>query len=307
MGGNAFPGLDLRRIKSQEILPTLEYVAATLAFPEFDYFYLAQNLMGSAGKQPDSGDLDIGIDSGTFPRSRLLDISMKTRTVLSKNAVKYDGANSVQINTAWPILGDPANGRIQIDFIYGPIEFLKFSHYSPGTDVSPYKGVWISTLLGVLLKLKKEYEEFDETQLDPKTNEPMRVARVGWRYDLELGATRYWKMQKKYGQGMSEVSPDEFETKHPKAPRFGRVGFLTMPEDILQLIFGNPTKIKDVDTFEKMWAMTKRMYAHRSDMTLEDVKDRVAEAIYRSSANNKQKHMRILEMTRFFKRIDGEG
>lgn len=275
MGGNAFTNVELTRIKREDIDSTLKFVATSLAMPGLTPSYLKENLMGSAGKQPDSGDLDIAIDEEKFV---LGEISNACRSVLGDKFVKYGGLKGGQLNSAWPIAGNAENGYIQVDFIIGNPVWLKFSHRSPG-EASAYRGVYISTMLGVLAKMCKDYESFD-----PETGE--RIARVGLRFDLEKGLKRQWQMQKRKGQGISKVDPDYWET-HVKMPvdelppRFTRLGFVDDPQAVLDLLLPG-VSVDETDTFEKLWEKVKDhpKWVER----VEEAKERFMEAVNRSSA-----------------------
>jgi len=147
MGGNAFKQLDVRRIKRVDIDSTLRYVSQHLSGTGMTFEYMKENLMGSAGKQADSGDLDVAVDEDKFNKKTLSTIAQATRSHLGDDI--YANTKTLkggQIQTAWPINGNPAEGYVQVDFIIGKLEWLKFSHWSPGKDNSPYKGVWISAL-----------------------------------------------------------------------------------------------------------------------------------------------------------------
>ena len=63
MGGNAFPGLSLTKIKRNQISTTIHHIVDTLAFDGFTYDYAIGNLMGSAGKQESSNDLDFALNN----------------------------------------------------------------------------------------------------------------------------------------------------------------------------------------------------------------------------------------------------
>ena len=275
MGGNAFTNVDLTRIKREDIDSTLEFVASNLKIPGLTFSYLKENLMGSAGKQADSGDLDIAIDRENFV---LGEISNACRAFLGDKFVKYGGLKGGQLNSAWPIRGDATNGYIQVDFIIGNTDWLKFSHRSPG-EASAYRGVYISTMLGVLAKMCKDYESFD-----PESGE--RIARVGLRFDLEKGLKRQWQMQRRKGQGISKVDPDFWETHFnpPEGgmpPRFTRLGFVDEPEAVLQLLLPG-VGVDETDTFEKLWAQVSNhpKWADR----LDEAKERFMDAVNRSSA-----------------------
>jgi len=299
-GGNAFknPDIDnlIRRINRDEIKPTLKNIANDLKIPGIDYNYLLTHLMGSTLKGPTSGDIDIAVNAEqyyvpfapklviAFPKSVLNNIAAIVRQKLGAEYVVTDGLPGGQINVAWPILGNITNGLVQVDFIHGDAEWLKFSHHSPGKDVSPYKGVWISTLMGLLAKLRKDFEAYNAAG--------ERVARCGLQYDLEQGLHRVWEIRLK--QGTSKVDPDVWETQLGKmidtgmvvninkVPRFSRIGYIKTPEVVIEMLLGKKYNLSDIDTFEKLWGIVKNKYPDKID----EIKDRLAEALLRSGLKN---------------------
>lgn len=302
MGGNAFkdPIVDdqIRRINRSEIDLTLQFIAKTLKHPMIDFKYLKDNLMGSAGKQETSGDLDVAMNAEedykpfmpklviAFPRGVLKDLANRTDQKLGSQYVLRKGIPGGQLMTAWPISGNITNGLVQVDFILGNAEYLKFSHYSPGEDVSPFGGVFLSTLHGLMAKMAKDFE-----YNHPETGE--RMARVGLRFDLEKGLFRQWELQKRSGQGPSKVNPDYWETNFgrmldrlndtAKVPRFTRIGYITNPAEIVKILYGKGIVPAEVDTFEKAWTLAKKRYSDRID----EMFDRLVEALYRSGAKYK--------------------
>lgn len=300
MGGNAFPHLEknghMTRIKREYVEPTVRYVVDRMAMPGFDHTYAFNNLMGSAGKQASSGDLDFAVNNtpakfvgqAELPVFNLRDFNLRAREFLGDRFVDSKTLKGGQFQTAWPVVtsydgtnvtfdlhedGQPF--RVQVDFIEGDPEWLKFSHWSPGKDNSPWKGVMVSTMLGVLAKLHKEFELRDEHN--------SRVARVGLHFDLELGLHRKWEYRKRVGNGMSKVDPDYFETKVPNAPRFSRVGYVTNPDAVLHMLFGKPVLHSEVDTFEKMLVKVRECFPHRYN----EVWERFVEA-FMGSAGRKE-------------------
>lgn len=282
MGGNAFPRLDLRRVHRNHIKPTVEFLVETLNYPGFTLDYAMDHIMGSAGKQESSGDLDFAMNNMVprfvgqpdLPRFNLRAFAARMREVLPQEQMSTKTLNGGQFQSAWPIMGDPVNGYVQCDFLTGDPEWLKFSHWSPGKDNSPWKGVFISTMYGVLAKRLKDFEAFDA--------DGVRMARVGWHFDLEKGLHRKWKMQKRVGQGVAEVDPDSVETRFADCPRLPRLGYLTNPEVVLGVLFEGPTLHKDVDTFEK----TVHVLRNRFPEVFDDLKVRFLEALMRSAARN---------------------
>lgn len=281
MGGNAFPGLPMVRVRREDVASTVDHVVAVMNMPEFTREYAMNNLMGSAGKQDDSGDLDFAMNNrparfygeADLPVFSLKDFAERARAVLPQGHVQTKTLKGGQFQTAFPVAGDPTKGYVQVDFVAGVPEWLKFSHFSPGKDFSPYKGVMVSTMLGVLAKMQKDFELEDEQG---------RYARVGLRYDLEKGLYRQWKLRKRDGQGMSVVTADEFETAVATGPRFARLYHVTEPSEVLRLLFGRPVTLEEVNTFEKLVAKVREVYPER----FEEARERFLEAFSRSAGKN---------------------
>jgi hypothetical protein len=298
MGGNAFPHLPMVRVRREDVFPTVQHVVDALAVEGFTYEYATRHLMGSAGKQADSGDLDFAMNTRRakfvgeedLPVFKLRDVAARCREVLPEGHVATKTLKGGQFQTAFPVAGDPAKGYVQVDFVAGEPKWLMFTHYSPGQDLSPFKGVTISTLLGVLAKMRKDFEMYEDgtyaTGEDLRASyllgkEEMRTARVGLQYDLERGLYRKYAVQKRVGQGLSTVTADEFETMVPQAPRFTRLGYVTDPEAVLQLLFGRRVELVHVATFEKCVKMVAECFPGRFD----EAKERFLEAMARSSGN----------------------
>lgn len=264
MGGNAFPHLNLTRIKKQDISATTHFIVDTLQLNGFTYDYAMSALMGSSGKRETSGDLDYCMNTHTarfvgepnlpvFDKYQVLD---RIRTVLTSDFVNSKTFKMGNLMTAWPIAGDPSNGYIQVDFVFGKFETLQFTHYSPNQDESEFKGVFLSQAMGVLAKMKKDWEAHD-----PQTGE--RVARVGLHLSLELGLFRKWEVRKRPGMGASKCDPDEFETRFADAPRFTRLGYVESPQEIVRMLFGPNVQVEDINTFEKFVEVLRNQMPER--------------------------------------------
>ena len=281
MGGNAFPGLQMVRVRREHVAPTVDFVVREMNMTGFDFAYAMENLMGSAGKQDDSGDLDFALNNhaarfygeADLPVFNLREFAARAREVLPPGHVTTKTLKGGQFQTAFPVAGDPQLGYVQVDFVAGNPEWLKFSHFSPGKDNSPYKGVMMSTMLGVLAKMRKDFELEDELG---------RFARVGLRFDLEKGLYRQWKLRKRDGNGMSVVTSDEFETAVATSPRFTRLSHVTEPHEVLGLLFGQPVTPREVNTFEKLVAKVREAMPDR----FPEARERFLEAFSRSAGKN---------------------
>lgn len=281
MGGNAFPHLQMVRVRREHVVSTVDHVVTVMNVSGFSMTYAMDNLMGSAGKQADSGDLDFAMNNKnprfvgepSLPVFKLAEVAARARVVLPEGHVTTKTLKGGQFQTAFPVAGNPSLGYVQVDFVAGNPEWLKFSHFSPGRDVSEFKGVMVSTMLGVLAKMQKDFELYDGEE---------RVARVGLRFDLEKGLYRRWQLRKREGQGMSFVTADEFETAVATAPRFTRLNEVTAPDEVLRLLFGAPVERMEVDTFEKLVAKVRAVMPDR----FEEARERFLEAFQRSAGAN---------------------
>lgn len=320
MGGNAFPALkdQMTRIHRDDILPLVDRIADALAIPHLTPCYLANNLMGSALKQETSGDLDFALNNRearcvgmeSQPVFRIATIAERCLAILPKGYVSTKTLPGGQFQSLWPVSGT-LSGLVQVDFLEGSAEWLRFSHWSPGKDVSPWKGVMISTMLGVLAKMHIDWELFDE--------DGYRQARVGLYFHLEGGLIRRWSYRNKQNQGLRFIDPDEFETivtpggiqrkpmpwdtgaydltawdflsiispsefesRFPGCPRFARIGYITNPEAALGMLFGVPTRRDEVDTFEKIVAHVRKVMPDR----FEEVRMRFIDAFERSAGTH---------------------
>ena len=257
MGGNAFKTLDISRIKREDIQPTLQYESGCIGI---DYDYMVNNLLGSAGKQQDSGDLDIALDDLVYSKQTLRDIAETVRSQSGDAYVSTKTLKGGQIQTAWAVVSSTKIWRpgklVQVDFQLGDPEWLKFTHYSPGLDRSPYKGVFVSQCLGVLAKMKRDWTYPEGAIKDD------RVWEVSWAYNLEKGLKRRWRCRKQPDQNMSEVEADWFETNCPVVPpRFVRTGYITDPEEAVRLLLGQGVLPSHIETFEQLWDLLWRVHS----------------------------------------------
>ncbi len=253
MGGNTFKGLS--RVKREDLNDLLHLVVDTLKFPGLTLDYLQNSLLGSTGKKETSGDVDLCMNNyllrfvgePEYPVFDFKEFRGKLESSLGKqNVVKGSGT---QLFTKW--------GDYQVDFLFGPHDWMKFSHYSPTEEESAYKGLFLVNSFGVLAKMKRDLLCFD---LEGK-----RVAQVNMVFNLEKGLRRSWKMEKKNKwflkvddslykvsefDNLKTVDPDEFETKVP-FDRFERF-FTCNPRDYLDMFFGKDVQFEQVNTFEKV-------------------------------------------------------
>jgi len=282
MGGRAFE--NLTRIKREDIPPTLAFLAPELGV---SYDYLLNNMMGSCGKQADSGDIDVAIDAETFSEQQFYDFAKNAQVQFGAKNVTVSGKRvftkselitNAQFNMAVPVPN--TNDIVQVDFIYGNAEWLKFSHWSAG-DASDWKGVFISQAYGVLAKMTVLYRYPQDAVVDKDNKGDERLGEVAYRYNLEKGLVVQCRLRRR--GGFVPVDADDFETHcvGPMPPRVPREGFINDPVRVIKMLVGPNATLENTDTFEKL------LVSLRKDRTAEEwmvLTDRLAFSLAKSGA-----------------------
>ena len=250
MGGNTFK--DLERVP-REVLPELfEEVSNRLNVPGLTTKYLNKAMLGSTGKKPTSGDVDLCMNNRfprfygqqTYPVFNHRKLVKKLKLVLGEDCVRV--GNSDQVFTRW--------GNYQVDFLFGDFEWMKFSQYSPSPEESDYKGLFLVNSFGVLSKMKRDVVYVND--------EGMRVADVSFKFNLEHGFGRTWRLDsraRKFNRvdkaapskedQLKKTDPDTFETRVP-CDRYERF-WSRNPRDFLNMFFDG-VQFEEVNTFEKV-------------------------------------------------------
>lgn len=142
-GGNIFKTADgqpaTTRIARENVVPTVQWLE------QLTGLNLVDNMLGSTGRNETSGDLDIGVDSNKISKEVL--IQQLERRGIDRNDIRKTG-DSVHLKT--PILGDPANGYVQTDFMFGHPEWQQFRYMGGG--VGQFKGMHRAILLSSIAK-----------------------------------------------------------------------------------------------------------------------------------------------------------
>jgi hypothetical protein len=148
-GGNVFKDADgtplTQRINQADVPATIAWVEKVtgLEFPE-------QRWLGSTGRKPTSGDLDLAVDITEASKEQLA--QLLTDFVISQGLdprqyVKKAG----EVHLRTPIGGDANRGFVQTDFMFMPnVDWGVF--YYGGAEGSAYKGMNRNVLLSSLAK-----------------------------------------------------------------------------------------------------------------------------------------------------------
>jgi hypothetical protein len=149
-GGNVFKDMHgralTRRINQTDVKPTLAWLEELL--PGLD---LQNNMLGSTGLKPTSGDIDLNVDANAVTKEQLatrLSQWAVSHGFKSEDYVRKSG-NAVHFKT--PIVGNPDNGYVQTDFMFSRNPTWSSFFMRSGAD-SNYKGVDRAVLLSSIAK-----------------------------------------------------------------------------------------------------------------------------------------------------------
>ena len=148
-GGNVFKDADGRpltgRINQSDVAATVQWLEhlTGLQFPR-------ERWLGSTGKKPTSGDLDMAVDLSEISKEQLA--AKLTQWAVShgedpRNWVKKAG----EVHLRTPINGKPENGYVQTDFMFFPnLDWGQF--FYGGAEDSVYKGMNRNVLMSSIAK-----------------------------------------------------------------------------------------------------------------------------------------------------------
>ena len=120
-GGNVFKAVSgetlTQRINRQDVPATIKWIESVtgVEFP-------MQTWLGTTGRKSSSGDLDLAVDETKITKEQLI------KFLLSKGVEASDikkSGDSVHIKA--PISGDPKNGFVQADLMFGDPDWQAFS------------------------------------------------------------------------------------------------------------------------------------------------------------------------------------
>jgi hypothetical protein len=171
MGGNAFK--DVGTIHIDEISPTLDYIGCKTNIKD-----IRERVLGSVGKKEYSGDIDLALEKNDVEQKEFI---ASLKEVLGQHNVKRLGKLvttrvPIQKYSADHASRQPRTGFVQVDFVFGNVEWLKLFYHSPCSTESKLKGTHrnlaISSVAGFVDR--EESEELDSFE------RPIRIVRWKW-------------------------------------------------------------------------------------------------------------------------------
>jgi len=170
-GGNVFKTPDggeaTQRINKADVEPTLKWLEKIVGFN------LTDHMLGSTGIKDTSGDLDVAIDKEKIDKNQLV---AKLQAWVDKNA-KGDETKSwiaktgISVHFKTPINGDPKNGYVQTDLMFGDPKFMAFA--MRGSADSEFKGQHRMIMIASIAKAQGYKWSPTNGLVDRITNEPV--------------------------------------------------------------------------------------------------------------------------------------
>lgn len=272
MGGNAFKDR-VRRVTAEEVHQTVEWLSKNWPSANKDVRFLPNRVLGSAGMQKTSGDIDLNIDESIY------DFEETNRELVQlvgeENVIARPGFN--QIFTAVPIGGDLNNGRVQVDFMFGNYAWQEFSYagtadpsmsMTPTSKQSQFKGLFRTELIKALVAFNSDWVLEEDGEM---------VARVGPTFFHDRGLVwRYrYRPIRKDGtarvKALKEVSKEEFLKEFPTAMSRSR-DVIIDPEECVRFLFNTGWAVaSDCDTYEDLWQMIRHYYPNDTHGTISKI------------------------------------
>lgn len=174
MGGNVFKiaGVSTTgRINKADVIPTVRWLEKLTGL------HLVTNMLGSTGYKDTSGDIDLAVDDAQLTKDQL--VTRLLAQNISKADIKKSG-DCVHLKT--PISGIIKNGYVQCDFMFGDVQWQKFSMMGSPVN-SKYKGMHRHLLLASIAKAQGMKWSYKNGLVDRETNniiskDPETIAKL---------------------------------------------------------------------------------------------------------------------------------
>jgi hypothetical protein len=188
-GGNIFKDAEgnprTQRINLADIESTVKWLESVTGLP------LQDNMLGSTGKKPTSGDLDLGVDSNQISKDELAQKLSGYVSQHGQDPRDWVRKSGISVHFLTPIAGRAGRGFVQTDFMFVPkMEWARFMLSGSPPD-SAYKGASRNILINSMgkalgYKLNQNAGLMDRATNELITDDPDEIARML----LNSGATR---------------------------------------------------------------------------------------------------------------------
>lgn len=221
-GGNVFKdelGRPLtRRINQNEVMPTVKWLEQLTGLDltsDLADDGLPAKWLGSTGRKSSSGDLDLAVDAREINKETLEGILQKYAEQIKQDPGSVVKKFGISVHFKAPINGDPDNGYVQSDFMFGknPLWMQFMLSNDPNSN---YRGEHRNIMLSSLAKASGYKINQSDGMVDRVTgklvtDDPERIARMllnpnASRRDLRSveHITRALKMDPKRGEKLHD-------------------------------------------------------------------------------------------------------
>ena len=179
-GGNIFKDASGRaltqRINQTDVKPTLAWLEQMTSLD------LQDNTLGSTGRKPTSGDLDVAVDANRYTKEQLVAQLTQWCTLNNLKPAEYIRKSGISVHFKTPINGNPDKGYVQTDFMFlKDVPFSKFMLSAPAN--SNYKGQDRNVLINSIAKsmgykLNQNAGLQDRATNDIISNDPDKIAKI---------------------------------------------------------------------------------------------------------------------------------
>tara|TARA_B100000902_G_scaffold331736_1_gene329290 strand:- start:916 stop:3207 length:2292 start_codon:yes stop_codon:yes gene_type:complete len=169
-GGNIFKDEQgtpvTQRISRNDVDPTLTWLEKITGLNHTD------NKLGSTGIKDTSGDLDVAIDSGSVDKTDLYNklVAWKTKNHPDDDTRAWVAKSGISVHFKTPINGNPNNGFVQTDLMFGNPEAMKFAFKGTG-DGTVYKGAHRAIMIASMAKARGMKWSPGKGLVDRETND----------------------------------------------------------------------------------------------------------------------------------------
>ena len=169
-GGNIFKDEQgtpvTQRIARNDVDPTLAWLEKITGLNHTDM------KLGSTGIKDTSGDLDVAIDASKVDKQELFDKlnAWKMKNHPDDTTRQWVAKSGISVHFKTPINGNPNNGYVQTDLMFGNPEAMKFAFKGTG-DGTVYKGAHRAIMIASMAKARGFKWSPGKGLLDRETND----------------------------------------------------------------------------------------------------------------------------------------
>lgn len=233
MGGKCFDNVS--RIAKEDILPTIASLEVVVGIS------FMNRTLGSVGKKPTSGDIDLAID----PAIDTIALANTLISALGQSNVRRVGK---LLTCSFPVTGRKSN--VQIDFLQGDLEWLKLLYHS--SDKSQFTGAHRNGIIRAILRVRNCKYIFDDIDV---------IEKLKYTWSPTKGLCLVNQKRKKVPSGYTKTWSTEIIS--------------VVPIDKIPAVIFNDTRatVGDLDSLETLVTAINNYYNASADIFEEIAKE----------------------------------